>query len=140
MARKEDGLPYQDGAVLNVVLGVDEQDVLRLQVRVRELVLMQDCEDKGEGVGGVNRHQGDEARECMSPFEGRLSACDAVLTSDGPDDAVGHVLDVLDGERLEVVLLEEVVGAEAQQLEGDAHVSVVVEPVQHAHTRTEDAK
>ena len=55
--RKGDPFPHQYGAVLDVVLGVDEEDVLRLQVRVRELVLMQNCEGEGRG-GGVNKDTG----------------------------------------------------------------------------------
>lgn len=41
------------------------------------------------------------------------------------------------GERLEVVLLKEVIGTEPQQLKRYTHVTVVVEPVQHPHTSTE---
>lgn len=46
--------------------------------------------------------------------------------------------DVFDGERLEVVLLEEIVRAKAKQLKGNTNVTVKVEPVQHAHTRTNE--
>ena len=58
-----------------------------------------------------------------------------VLTADSPDGLIGHVSDVLDGEGLEAVLLQEVVGAQSQQLQHDAHVTVMVEPVQHPHAR-----
>ena len=60
---------------------------------------------------------------------------ECVLTADSLDGLIGYVSDVLYGERLEAVLLQEVVGAQSQQLQHDAHVTVVVEPVQHPHTR-----
>lgn len=44
--------------------------------------------------------------------------------------------DVFYWERLEVVLFEEIVGAQAKQLKGDADVAVEVKPVQHLHTST----
>lgn len=37
--------------------------------------------------------------------------------------------DVFQGKRLEVVLFEEIIGAEAKQLKSDANVAVVVKPV-----------
>lgn len=43
--------------------------------------------------------------------------------------------DLGDGIGQVVVLLEEVEGAEGQQLKGDTHVAVVVEPVIHLHTQ-----
>lgn len=46
--------------------------------------------------------------------------------------------DVIYWERLEVVLLEEIIGAEAKQLKGDTNMAVVIKPVQHAHTRTSE--
>lgn len=64
----------------------------------------------------------------------------AVLTSHSSDYLVRHVPDVIDGKRLEVVLFEEIIGAEAQQLKGNANVAVVVEPVQHVNTSTEERK
>lgn len=60
-----------------------------------------------------------------------------LLTLHSSDDLVCHVPDVFYGERLEVVFLEEIVGAEAKQLKGDTNVAVVVKPVQHVHTSTE---
>lgn len=42
---------------------------------------------------------------------------------------VGHVPDLRQGVGLEVVLLQELEGVLAQQLKGDAHVAVEVEPV-----------
>lgn len=65
-----------------------------------------------------------------------MYACVFLLTSHCFDDLVGHVPDVLYGERLEVVFLEEIVGAEAKQLKGNTYVTVVVKPVQHVHTST----
>lgn len=47
-----------------------------------------------------------------------------------------HVPDVFYRERLEVVFLEEIIGAEAKQLKGDTNVAVVLKPVQHLHTST----
>ena len=48
--------------------------------------------------------------------------------------------DVFYGERLEVVFLEEIVGAEAEQLEGDTDVTVIVEPVQYVYTSTTEER
>lgn len=45
--------------------------------------------------------------------------------------------DLLHAERQEVVLSEELEGAETQQLKDDADVAFVFEPVQHPHTGTE---
>ena len=59
------------------------------------------------------------------------------LTADGVADLVGHVSDLVNGIRQEAVCFQEVKGAERQQLERDAHVAVVVEPVQHLHAVTE---
>lgn len=59
-----------------------------------------------------------------------------LLTSHSPDDLVRHMSDVFYWERLEVVLFEEIVGAQAKQLKGDADVAVEVKPVQHLHTST----
>ena len=53
---------------------------------------------------------------------------------------MGHLPDLVDGVRQEVVLLQEVKGAERQQLEGDADVAAIVEPVQHLDTKSEDKK
>ena len=39
--------------------------------------------------------------------------------------------DLADGVREVVVLLQEVEGAQREQLKGDAHVAMVVEPVEH---------
>lgn len=44
---------------------------------------------------------------------------------------------LVDGVGQVVVVFEEIEGAEAQKLEGDAHVAVVVEPVEHLHTEAE---
>lgn len=41
-----------------------------------------------------------------------------------------------DGVRQVVVLLQEVKGAESQQLKAETHVAVVVEPVKHPNTQT----
>lgn len=56
------------------------------------------------------------------------------LTADGVADLLGHVSDLVHGIRQEVVCFQEVKRAERQQLERDAHVAVVVKPVQHLHT------
>lgn len=58
----------------------------------------------------------------------------AGLTADGVADLLGHVSDLVHGVRQEVVGFQEVKRAERQQLERDAHVAVVVKPVQHLHT------
>lgn len=52
-------------------------------------------------------------------------------------DLAGHVSDLVNGIRQEVVCFQEVEGAERQQLKTDAHVAAVVEPVQHLHTVTD---
>lgn len=59
-----------------------------------------------------------------------------LLTSHSLDDLVCHVPDVFNRERLEVVFLEEIIGAEAKQLKGNTNVAVVVKPVQHLNTST----
>lgn len=59
------------------------------------------------------------------------------LTADGVADLLGHVSDLVEGIRQEAVCLQEVEGAEGEQLEGDANVAVVVEPVQHLHAVAE---
>lgn len=55
------------------------------------------------------------------------------LTADRVADLVGHVSDLVNGIRQEVVCFQEVEGAERQQLKADAHVAAVVKPVQHLH-------
>lgn len=57
----------------------------------------------------------------------------ASLTADGSDDLEGHVSDLLHTEGQEVVPLQNLGGAESQQLEDDADVAAVLEPVQHPH-------
>lgn len=57
------------------------------------------------------------------------------LTSHSLDDLVRHVPDLFDWKWLKVILLQEIVGAEAEQLKGDTDVAVVVKPVQDLHTR-----
>lgn len=57
----------------------------------------------------------------------------AGLTADSVADLLGHVSDLVHGIRQEVVRFQEVKRAERQQLERDAHVAVVVKPVQHLH-------
>lgn len=59
------------------------------------------------------------------------------LTADSVADLLGHVSDLVNGIRQEVVCFQEVKGAERQQLKRDAHVAVVVKPVQHLHTVTD---
>lgn len=55
------------------------------------------------------------------------------LTAHRLADLLGHVLDLAQGVRQEAVGLQEVKGAEGEQLKGDADVTVEVEPVQHLH-------
>lgn len=57
----------------------------------------------------------------------------AGLTADGVADLLGHVPDLVNRIRQEVVCLQEVEGADRQQLKRDAHVSAEVEPVEHLH-------
>lgn len=68
-------------------------------------------------------------------LESEQSSPFALLTSHGSNDLVRHVPDVIYRERLEVVLFEEIVGAEAKQLEGNANMAVVIKRVQHVNTR-----
>lgn len=58
------------------------------------------------------------------------------LTADGAEDLEGHVSDLLHIEGQEVVSLQDIGGAEPQQLEDDADVAAVLEPVPHPHART----
>lgn len=62
------------------------------------------------------------------------------LTADSVADLLGHVSDLVEGIRQETVCLQEVEGAEGEQLEGDANVAIVVEPVQHLHTVADGQK
>ena len=62
------------------------------------------------------------------------------LTADSVADLIGHMSDVVNGIRQEVVCFQKVKGAERQQLKGDAHVAVVVKPVEHLHTVTDGEK
>lgn len=54
-----------------------------------------------------------------------------ILTSKGMAELVGHVPDMWQGVRLEVILFQELEGVLAQELKGDAHVTMEVEPVRH---------
>lgn len=56
------------------------------------------------------------------------------LTADSVADLLGHVSNLVKWIRKEVVCLQEVKGAEREQLKRDAHVAVVVKPVEHLHT------
>lgn len=58
------------------------------------------------------------------------------LTLHSETDLEGHVSDLTDWVGQVVVFLKEVEGAECKQLEGNTHVTVVVEPVKHLHTQT----
>lgn len=60
------------------------------------------------------------------------------LTSHSSDDLVRHGPDVFNGERLEIVLLEVIVGAEAEQLKGNTNVAVVVKPLQYVYASTRE--
>lgn len=64
---------------------------------------------------------------------GEGKAMHAGLTADGVADLLGHVSDLVNRIRQEVVCFQEVKGADRQQLKGDAHVSAQIEPVQHLH-------
>lgn len=57
-----------------------------------------------------------------------------ILTLHSEADLVGHVSDLTDGIGQVVVLLQKVKCAESQQLEGQTHVTVIVEPVIHLYT------
>ena len=63
-----------------------------------------------------------------------------LLTSNSSDGLVWHASDVFNGKRLEVVLLEKIISAEAKQLKGDTNMAMVVKPVQHLHTPTRGGK
>lgn len=54
-----------------------------------------------------------------------------VLTAHRLADLLGHVSDLVQGVRQEAVGLEEVEGAEGEQLKGDANVTVEVKAVEH---------
>lgn len=58
----------------------------------------------------------------------------SLLTLHSSNNLVGHVSDVVNGERLEVVFLEEIVCAEPKQLKSNTNVTVKVKPVQHMNT------
>lgn len=58
------------------------------------------------------------------------------LTADSSEDLESHVSDLFYGERQEVVLLEVLKGAEAQQLEHNADVTFMVKPIQHPDAGT----
>lgn len=62
------------------------------------------------------------------------------LTEDSVADLLGHVSDLVEGIRQEAVCLQEVEGAEGEQLEGDANVAVVAEPFQHLHAVADGEK
>lgn len=64
----------------------------------------------------------------------------ALLTFYSSDDLVSHMPDLLNGERLEVVFLQEIVCAESKQLKSNTDVAVIVKPVQHTDTRTVKGK
>lgn len=63
-----------------------------------------------------------------------------LLTLHSSDDLVCHVPDLFNGKRLKVVFLEEIIGAEAEQLKGNTYVAVVIKPVQDLHTSTLEKK
>lgn len=48
--------------------------------------------------------------------------------------------DVFHRKRLEIVFLEEIIGAEAKKLEGNTNMAAEVKPVQHMHTRAAEKK
>lgn len=59
-----------------------------------------------------------------------------LLTFHSSNDLVSHMPDLFNRKRLEVVLLQEIICAEAKQLKSDTNVTVVVKPVQHMDTGT----
>ena len=81
------------GVVDDVVAGVEEEDVLRLQVGVGQSVVVHEFY--------------------------------------GVAELVGHLPDLFQRVGFVVVVLEEVEDAGPQHLEGDAHVAVVIEPIEH---------
>lgn len=62
------------------------------------------------------------------------------LTADGSEDLEGHVSDLLHAEGQELVPPENLEGAEAEQLQHDANMSFVFEPVQHPHAGAGDRR
>lgn len=65
----------------------------------------------------------------ISDLFARGGAADTWLTADSSEDLEGHVSDLFHAEWQEVVLLEELKGAETQQLKHDADVTFVIKPV-----------
>lgn len=63
-----------------------------------------------------------------------------LLTAHCSDNLVCHVPDVFHRKRLEIVFLEEIVGAEAKKLKGNTNMAAKVKPVQHMHTRAAQKK
>lgn len=59
-----------------------------------------------------------------------------VLTVYSPEDLICHLSDLFNSKGHVVILLQEIKGAQPQQLKHDADVTVVVKPVQHPYTRT----
>lgn len=64
----------------------------------------------------------------------------AGLTADGVADLLRHVSDLVYRIRQEVVCLQEVEGADRQQLKRDAHVSAEIKPVEHLHAVADGRK
>lgn len=64
----------------------------------------------------------------------------ASLTAHGPEDLEGHASDLLHAEGQELAASQDLEGAEAEQLEHDADVLAVLEPVQHPHAGAEQGR
>lgn len=56
------------------------------------------------------------------------------LTFDSIAELVRDVTDMIQWIRVVIIVFEEVEDAEAEHFESDAHMSVVIEPVQHTDT------
>lgn len=121
--------------VLHIVVWVNEKNVLRLQVSVRQLVSMQNWgkKERTRAFKIINRHTSNIVC-CLKKERCHL------LTAHCSDNLVCHVPDVFHRKRLEIVFLEEIVGAEAKKLKGNTNMAAKVKPVQHVHTRAAQKK
>lgn len=90
-------IPFLLQVVGELIVRIHKQDVFWLEVRMCQLVVMEEL--------------------------------------DGLTQLEGHVAHLVDGVGQVVVVFEEVESAEAQELEGDTHVAMVVKPVKHLDTQ-----
>lgn len=119
--------------VLHVVVWVNEKNVLRLQISVRQLVSMQNWKKKRTRTFKIINRQ-------TTYFAAKKKERYHLLTAHCSDNLVCHVPDVFHRKRLEIVFLEEIVGAEAKKLKGNTNMAAKVKPVQHMHTRAAQKK